>query len=87
MTKTLICRRIIKKNNALFVCVFYVYSSEKTISSVTTQHFNNNCTPKKKHKKTKKLPVACQLNARQAKNFPPKINSCALCVRVLVFLV
>ena len=54
MTKTLICRKIIKKNNALFVCVFYVYSSEKTISSVTTQHFNNNCTPKKNTQKKQK---------------------------------
>ena len=41
MTKTLICRRIIKKMLSFFVCVFYVYSSETTISSVTTQHFNN----------------------------------------------
>ena len=50
---------------SLCVCVFYVYSSEKTISSVTTQHFNNHCTPKKHtdKEKTKRLPVACQFNA------------------------
>ena len=33
---------------------FYVYSSEKTISSVSTQHFNNHCTPKKHTHKEKK---------------------------------
>ena len=72
MTKTLICRRIIKKNNALFVCVFYVYSSEKTISSVTTQHFKNNCTPKKKHKKNKKTASSLPVQRKASEKFPTK---------------
>ena len=61
-----------------FVCMFYVHSSEMTISSssVTAQHFNNNA--QKKHTK-KSLPV----RRGQAKILPPKIHVCVLCVRVL----
>ena len=62
------------KKNSLFVCVcvFYVYSSEKTIGSMTTQHFNNNCTPKKTHKKTKKTASSLPVQRKAGENFPTK---------------
>ena len=82
MTKTLFCCRIIKECSLFFVGVFYVYSSEKTISSVTTQHFNNHA--KNTHtKETKKLPVSCQSAMGQAKIFPSIINACILCIQNL----
>ena len=69
MTTTLTCRRILK-NNALFlcvcVCVFHGYSSEKTINSVTTQHFNNHA---KKHTHTKKTASSLPVRRGASENF------------------
>ena len=65
MTKTLICRRIIKKQCFLF----FLFACFMTISSVTTQHFRNHAKKtktykqtnnKNKNKQTNKLPVAYQ---------------------------
>ena len=81
MTKTLFCHRIIKKMLS-FLCVFYVYSSEKTISSVTTQHFNN-YTKKKTYKRNKKTASSLPVHHGASKMSPSIINSCMLCVRVL----
>ena len=68
MTKTLICRRIIK-NNAFS---FFLFACFMKISSVTTQHFSNHAKKtktykqtnkqqqKQTNKQTNKLPVAYQ---------------------------
>ena len=68
MTKTLICRGIIKDNALFFsLFVFYVYSLETTISSVTTQHFNNHA--KKRHTQ-KKTAGSLPIRRGPSKNFP-----------------
>ena len=69
MTKTLFCRRMIKKCSLFFVGVFYVYSSEKTISSVTTQHFNNHA-KKHTHERNKKTASSLPVCHGTSENLP-----------------
>ena len=67
MTKTLIYRGIIKDNALFFsLFVFYVKSLETTISSVTTQHFNNHAKKKTQKKTAGSLPI----RRGASKNFP-----------------
>ena len=56
-----------KKQCSLFVCVcvFHGYSSEKTINSVTTQHFNNHA-KKHTHKKNCQQPASSPRGKRKS---------------------